>query len=76
MEILYRCTIFLLLLGFNGIVPLHKVALRGDVSLLELFVSKGADINAANNHGETPLMFATKRGNLVVRKRKTESALK
>lgn len=52
--------------GFNGIVPLHKVAMRADTSLLELFLSHDADINARNSHGETPLMFAAKRGNIVV----------
>lgn len=36
----------------------------GRVNVVELLIQNGADINIADEHGQTPLHFAAKRGNL------------
>jgi ankyrin repeat protein len=45
--------------------PLHKAAAGGDKceECLATLISKGADINATNNQGETPLDVAMAKGN-------------
>ena len=40
--------------------PLHVAALHGGVEAIRCLVSAGADIDARNNVGATPLMFAAK----------------
>ena len=49
---------------WHGQTLLHKVLLRPDANLqlLTICVDAGADVNAVNNFGETPLMFAAKIG--------------
>ena len=38
--------------------PLHFAAQGGHKEMVELLISKGADINLENNHGQTPLALA------------------
>lgn len=42
----------------KGQSVLHNAVLMGRVQLTELFLKKGADVNVANNNGETPLLTA------------------
>ena len=56
----------LVLIGFNGVTPLHKATMRADLALMEFMLKSGADVNAINNFGESPLLFAAKRGSPVV----------
>jgi ankyrin repeat protein len=42
--------------------PLHWAALRGNVAMVQLLLSRGADVKATNRDGETPLQVA-RRGN-------------
>jgi uncharacterized protein len=39
-------------------------AWEGKIAMMELFVSRGADVNRANTHHEQPLMFAAWKGRL------------
>lgn len=39
-------------------------AWEGNLDLMRLFISRGADINQSNDNGETPLVLAAWRGNL------------
>jgi len=39
--------------------PLHDAALNGHKEVAELLIEKGADVNAKNNDGETPLHLTT-----------------
>lgn len=41
-------------------------AWEGNLELMRLFISRGADINRANGNGETPIVMAAWRGNLAV----------
>lgn len=41
-------------------------AWEGNLELMRLFISRGADINRANANGETPIVMAAWRGNLAV----------
>jgi hypothetical protein len=50
-------------MGINRNVPMHYAAKGGDVGDLKTLVSWGADINAQNRFGETPLTWATRGGN-------------
>src|SRR5438876_6116831 len=45
---------------FNGVdlTPLHVAAEGGKATLMKLLVSRGADINAPDSDGATPLMRA------------------
>lgn len=49
---------------WHGQTLLHKISLRPDANLqlLAICVEAGADVNAVNNFGETPLMFVAKIG--------------
>lgn len=42
----------------NGQTALHLAALNGYARVVQLLVEYGADVNATNNKGETPLMVA------------------
>ena len=41
--------------GWMVITPLHMAALNGHKEIVELLISKGADVNAKAEDGETPL---------------------
>ena len=45
----------------NNCSLLHMAALRGDVKILELLVSRGADVNARDSCDNTPAIYAGKR---------------
>jgi ankyrin repeat protein len=49
--------------GRGGDTPLHGTIKRGQNSLSELLVSRGANINAKNDMGVTPLDIASSSGN-------------
>jgi len=49
--------------GRGGDTPLHRTIKRGQNSLSELLVSRGANINAKNDMGVTPLDIASSSGN-------------
>lgn len=49
--------------GPGGDTPLHRTIKRGQNSLSELLVSRGANINAKNDMGVTPLDIASSSGN-------------
>jgi ankyrin repeat protein len=50
--------------GYHGIAPdstaLHVAAWKGWHATVKLLVDRGADVNARNGHGETPLMLAVR----------------
>ncbi|KAJ1166417.1 hypothetical protein NDU88_006821 [Pleurodeles waltl] len=46
----------------GGRKPLHYAADCGQEEILEFLLSKGADINAADKHGITPLLSACYEG--------------
>jgi ankyrin repeat protein len=48
--------------GGSGVRPLHLAASRGDGSLCELLISKGADVTAKMDDGMTADAIAEKRG--------------
>ena len=42
--------------------PLHAAALTGQTEAVELLIDKGADLNAENENGVTPLQMAAQQG--------------
>jgi ankyrin repeat protein len=44
--------------GEDSYTPLHLAAQKGDIKILELFINKGADINATDKNGNTALHYA------------------
>ena len=48
------------LLGQDGATPLHFAALNGRKVIVELLIAKGADVNAKDDNGRTPLDWASK----------------
>lgn len=49
--------------------PLHLAAHRGDVSIIELLVQFGAQVNKQDNKNYTPLHYALQRGNTLAAKK-------
>lgn len=49
-------------LNERGFAPLHVAAAADDVEFAQLLISKGADVNAKIDNGDTPLNFATYSG--------------
>lgn len=43
--------------------PLHIAALEGHRAVVELLLSRGAEVNAVSKYGDTPLHFALTNGN-------------
>ena len=56
----------MLILGFSGLTPLHRAALRGELNIIEALLKAGADVNAQNDFQESPLHFACKRGHPMI----------
>ena len=48
--------------GFAGGAPLHYAAANGHKGIVELLNTKGADVNAKDGDGKTPLEVAIERG--------------
>lgn len=46
--------------AFNGNTALHFAIIRNNTSIIRLLLDKGANINAINNDGDTPLHIALK----------------
>jgi ankyrin repeat protein len=44
--------------GFDGLTPLHETAMQGRDEMAALLLANNADVNAKDNHGETPLDLA------------------
>ena len=44
--------------GEDGMTPLHKAALAGDVAAVKALLAAGASANATTNRGEGPLHVA------------------
>jgi 26S proteasome non-ATPase regulatory subunit 10 len=44
--------------GWHGITPLHRVATKGNIEILEILLQFGADVNKVNAFGETPMHYA------------------
>ena len=51
----------------DGWTPLHKAAYEGYREIVELLIAKGADVNAKNRYGTTPLDDA-------IQQKRTETA--
>ena len=48
--------------GFDKGTPLHSVTRHGHKEIAELLIDKGADVNAKDEHGEAPLLYAILNG--------------
>ena len=46
--------------------PLHRAALNNKIEAVAALISHGADVNARNEFGQTPLMYASKWGHAKV----------
>jgi cytohesin len=58
-----------------GKTPLHSAAAYGGKEVTELLIAKGANVNAKNNNGETPLDWATRLTSWThIRRKRTETA--
>jgi ankyrin repeat protein len=55
-QAVYRCA-FHLLSGLNGFSQLHIAMRRGDVVALQMLLAGGADVNATDSWGNTPLLY-------------------
>ena len=53
----------------NGVRPLHRAALWGNLEVVKFLLSKNADVNVKKKDGQTPLDLAIRRGHLAVVKR-------
>lgn len=45
-----------------GMTPLHHAAKEGHAEVIELLISKGAEVNARDNENKTPLKLAVSLG--------------
>ncbi|WAR18044.1 PIA2-like protein [Mya arenaria] len=45
----------------RGCTPLHIACWRGDIDITKFLLSHGADVDAADGSGRTPVMYAVKR---------------
>jgi len=52
----------------DGLTSLHYASSSGSVDMAKLLIDKGADINAADHKGTTPLMLAVQKNSLPVAK--------
>ena len=42
----------------HGLTPLHVAAIEGHKAILKLLIAKGAEVNAKDKRGRTPLVYA------------------
>jgi ankyrin repeat protein len=47
---------------WNGATPLHRAAWSGNAQAAEFLISKGANVNAKDQRGRTPLAWAIEKG--------------
>uniref|UniRef100_A0A1A7WRM9 Palmitoyltransferase n=1 Tax=Iconisemion striatum TaxID=60296 RepID=A0A1A7WRM9_9TELE len=52
--------------GWGGFSPLHYAALHGNRTLVDFFLSSGADPNLACDAGQTAFHFACRQGNIYI----------
>ncbi|KAJ0005151.1 hypothetical protein NQD34_011365 [Periophthalmus magnuspinnatus] len=52
--------------GWGGFTPLHYAALHGSRSMVDLFLSNGADPNLTCDAGQTAFQFACRQGNIYI----------
>jgi 26S proteasome non-ATPase regulatory subunit 10 len=50
----------------EGWAPLHSAASIGNAELVEVLLTRGADVNAKNNGGRTALHYAASKGRLEI----------
>ncbi|GMP93880.1 hypothetical protein CsSME_00043537 [Camellia sinensis var. sinensis] len=50
--------LFIMLLARVGCTPLHRAASTGNSELCELLIEEGAEVDAIDKAGQTPLMSA------------------
>ena len=55
--------------------PIHDAAKNGDLAGVQAELDKGADVNAKNENGGTPLLYATLSGHREIDERLEEYAL-
>lgn len=48
----------------NGMTPLMKASIKGDIELLEFLIKQTSEINFEDKKGHTALYYATKENNL------------
>jgi len=48
--------------------PIHEAAVAGDVELVEMLIENGADVDARDVHGYTPLILAIQAGHTDIAK--------
>jgi ankyrin repeat protein len=50
----------------EALEALHRAAVDGEIEQVKLLISKGADVNAKNGDGWTPLQYAASRGHMEI----------
>ena len=63
------------LMGTAFAGPIHDAAKNGDLAGVQAELDKGADVNAKNENGGTPLLYATLSGHREIDERLEEYAL-